>query len=309
VPRVSVIVTCYRQGRYVGDCLDSIAAQTYRDFELLVYDDESGDDTPVVVQAWLDRADLEARLVVNNRNVGLTTTLNRALTQCRGAYVAYCGGDDLWESTKLERQVEVLDRAGPDTALVYADARCIDAQGDVVAASFVRDQGQDELPAGQVFDRLIRTNFVPTPTPLYRKEAIEAVGGWDLDLRVEDWDLLLRLADKYDFAAVDAVLASYRIHDESMTRREFSSNIESRLQVMTKWLGRDEATDDVVVPFLQAQSWRLFKVHPAMAREHVAVAYSRRAGVVGRLRRLVASSRPAEAVFEVLRRTTRLSRR
>jgi glycosyltransferase involved in cell wall biosynthesis len=305
-----VIVTCYQQAPYVVECLDAVAAQTFRDLELLVCDDDSQDATPQVVQRWLAaHPDLDARFLDNAHNLGLIATLNRALTECRGPYVAYCGGDDVWRPELLERAVAELDRRGPGTAAVYADAVHIDEHGTEIAPSFLREQGQEVAPQGQVFDELIRCNFVPTPTVTYRRDAIEAVGGWDPELYFEDWDLLLRLADRYEIAAVDEVLASYRVHDESMTRQGFSSMIESRLQLLAKWLGRDEATDDVVVPFLQEQSWRLYKVHPDLARHHVAVAYSVRAGLMGRLRRLVATSHLAEGAFEVGRRVTRPWRR
>ena len=85
--------------------------------------------------------------------------------------------------------------------------------------------------------------------------------------------------------------------------------LESRLRLLSKWLGRDEASDAHLYPYLQDQSWRLFKVHPDMGREHVAVTYAAHADVVGRLRRLVATSRLAEGAFEVLRRVTRPFRR
>lgn len=306
-PRVSIVVTCFEQGRWVVECLDGIRAQTFRDWELVIVDDVSGDDTRDVVEAWLREhgGDLDARLVVNPRNVGLTTTLNLAFEECAGEYFAYCGGDDAWHPQKLERQVEALDAADGSTAVVYVDARLVDADGVVTQVSDLQGRGFVPPPTGDVFDALVRANFIIPSGCLYRRAAIEGIGGWDPDLHFEDWDLFLRLAEHHRFAVVDEPLIDYRVHPQSMSRRRVSPMLESRLRLLAKWLGRDQATDDHLYPFLQAQSWRLFKVHPDMGREHVAVAYAHRAGVVGRLRRLVVTSSVAEAVFEVLRRVSR----
>jgi glycosyltransferase involved in cell wall biosynthesis len=304
-----MLVTCYEQGDFIRECLDSLAAQTFRDTELVVIDDTSRDDTMTVVREWFATTDLDARLIVNEANVGLTACLNLGLAACRGEYVAYCGGDDVWDPDKVERQLAVLEAEGPDTAMAYSDARLIDGDGAALGRTRLGDLGLDQAPAGEVFDLLIATNFIIPSTALYRRSAVDAIGGWDPDLYFEDWDLFLRLADRYRVAAVDAPLISYRVHAQSMSRRTASPMIESRLRLLAKWIGRDAATDAVVYPFLQAQSWRLFKVHPDMARQHVAVAYGRATDVRGRLRHLVATRPLAEAGFEVLRRVTRPFRR
>lgn len=304
-------MTCYQQGAWVTECLDAIAAQTHRDWELVIADDVSTDDTREVVEAWLDGTgrDLDARLLVNPHNLGLTATLNRALEACRGELVAYCGGDDRWHADKLERQVAALDAAGPSTAFVYSDARHVDEGGSLLEPSHLASLGHDAGPSGSVFDALVRQNFMVASSALYRRAAIEQAGGWDTDLHFEDWDLFLRLAERHDVAVVDEPLLDYRVHPTSMSRRRVAPMLESRLRLLAKWLGRDEETDAHLYPYLQAQSWRLFKVHPDLGREHVALAYASHTGVVGRLRRLVATSATAEQGFEVLRRVSRPFRR
>jgi hypothetical protein len=193
--------------------------------------------------------------------------------------------------------------------MVYVDAELVDVDGRTITPSDLRERGFRPPPTGEVFDQLLRANFIIPSGCLYRRSAIDAVGGWDPNLMFEDWDLFLRLAERYEVAAVDEPLVVYRVHAGSMSRRRLSPMLESRLRLMAKWVGRDRETDDHLYPFLQAQSWRLFKVHPDLGREHVAVAYARRANVVGRLRRLVATRPAAELGFEVLRRVTRPFRR
>jgi glycosyltransferase involved in cell wall biosynthesis len=306
---VAVLVTCYDQGRFVEACLDGILAQTFTDWELVVVDDVSHDDAPERVQAWLDaHPEVDGRLLVNPTNIGVTGCLNRGLAETTAPFVAYCGGDDVWDPDKLARQVAALE-ADPAVALVYADARYVDPDGEPLGGTVLERHGRQVPPVGDLFAELLRENFIQTATVLYRRTALEAIGGWDADLHFEDWDVFLRLADRHPFTAIDDVLVSYRVHPDSMSQRRVAPMLESRLRLLAKWVGRDDATDAVIHPYLQEQSWRLFKVHPALAREHVAVAYAQRTGVVGRLRRWVATSATGERLFEVARRVTRPLRR
>lgn len=307
-PVVSVLVTCFQQARWIDEALDSVAAQTFREWELVVTDDGSTDGSPDLIRAWADRHDLPVTLLLTEANRGLTRTLNAALPRCRGRYLAYLGGDDRWSPAKLERTVTALE-AEPDAAVAYSDARLIDAEGEELAPSALSDRGHVPAPQGPMFETLLHQNLVVASTAVYRRDLIEAVGGWDPDLPFEDWDLLLHLADRHPFVAVEEALVDYRVHDDSATRSRFSEMIEGRLLVLEKWLGREPAHDAIVLPYLRYQSWRLFKVHPDRGRPRVAVAYRDARDAQGRLRHLVATRAWAESAFEALRRVRRAVRR
>ncbi len=303
-PRVTVVVTCFRQGPYVTAALDSVASQTFDDWELIITDDASDDDSAAVIRDWADRSDRPVSLVLHQENVGLTRTLNEALPQCRGEYLAYLGGDDVWAPEKLKRSVAALDvEAG--AAVAYSDARLIDADGEVLEISFLESEDHLPPPDGDAFDRFLHRNPVIASSAVFRREAIQAVGGWDPDLPFEDWDLLLRLADRWPVVHTPGALVDYRVHDASLIRSRFSLMLEGRLTVLEKWVGRDPTQDEVILPYLRDQSWRLYKVHPHLGRDHVAVAYRGDRSPRGRARHLVATSSAAESVFELLRRVRR----
>jgi glycosyltransferase involved in cell wall biosynthesis len=303
-PRVTVVVTCYEQADWVTQALDSVAAQTFGDWELIVTDDASGDDSAELIGRWAKGADRPVDLVLHQDNAGLTRTLNEVLPRCRGTYLAYLGGDDVWAPTKLARLVAALD-AAPDAAVAYSDARTIDEDGAELAPSFLA--ANDELPApeGQVFDDLLRRNVVVASSAVFRRDAVEAVGGWDPDLPFEDWDLLLRLAARWSVAFVPDALVDYRVHDRSLTRSRFSLMLHGRMTVLEKWLGRDPAQDAVIRPYLREQSWRLYKVHPDLGRSHLAIAHRDDRSPAGRAKHLIATRPVAERTFEALRRTRR----
>ncbi len=306
VPAVTVVVTCYDQARWIDQALDSVAGQTFADWELIVTDDASTDASAAAVRAWADRhRAATTTLVLHEENLGLTRTLNEVLPQCRGTYLAYLGGDDVWAPEKLERLVAALE-ADPAAAVAYSDARLVDAEGHELAPSFLLAHDHVPAPEGDLFDELLRNNVVIASSAVYRRDAVEAVGGWDPDLPFEDWDLLLRLADRWPVAYAAGALVDYRVHDASVTRSRFSLMLDGRMTVLEKWLGRHAAHDAVIVPYLRYQSWRLYKAHPDLGRRHLAVAYADDASVAGRLRHLVATRPSAEAAFEQLRRLWRL---
>jgi GT2 family glycosyltransferase len=122
-PRASVVVTAYNGRRFLAETLESILAQTFTDFELLVIDDASSDDSPEIARAFA-RRDARVRLLVNERNLGISNTRNRGLELARGDYLAACDQDDLWLPEKLGRQVATLD-AEPDLVLLATGAKLL----------------------------------------------------------------------------------------------------------------------------------------------------------------------------------------
>jgi glycosyltransferase involved in cell wall biosynthesis len=103
VPAISVIVGAYNHAPFVDDCLDSVRAQSCRDFELIVFDDCSTDDTVDRIRAWSSRTSTPLTLIVNETNLGLCASRNRALAKARGKYVSTLAADDMYEPDKLER--------------------------------------------------------------------------------------------------------------------------------------------------------------------------------------------------------------
>jgi glycosyltransferase involved in cell wall biosynthesis len=304
-PRVTVVVTAYDQEAFLAEALASVAAQTLEDWDVVLADDASTDGSAGLLRAWAERCGHRAALVLHERNTGLNPMLNEVLGHCRGRYLAYLGGDDVWAPAKLERLVAALE-ATPEAAFAYSDARMVDESGGEVAPSFLDAHDESPGPDGHVFDDLLRRNFVVASTVVYRRDAIEAVGAWNPDLPFEDWDLLLRLADRAPAVHVPEVLADYRVHAASATRSRFSIMLEGRLAVLEPWLGRHPDHDEAILGYLRYQSWRLYKVHPDRGRAHVAVAYRGARAPTGRLRYLVATRPGVEAAFERLRRIWRL---
>lgn len=211
-PAVSVCVPTYNAAPFVAATVESVLAQTYTDFELIVVDDASTDDTAGLVGGYADR---RIRLLRNGHSLGLAGNWNRAVGEARGRYVKLLCQDDLLRPDCLAVQAGVLDDpAQAGVALVCARRDIIDEAGKVlIPGRGMRRAGR--VPAAEALRRIVRagTNAIGEPVAvLFRAGAFARAGGFDgaspymIDLDL--WARLLRYGDLY---AVRQTLAAFRV--------------------------------------------------------------------------------------------------
>jgi glycosyltransferase involved in cell wall biosynthesis len=215
-PLVSVVVPAYNAEKSIQDTLQSVTAQSYRNIEVLVVDDGSNDRTAEIVHC-LSKSDRRIALL-QQRNHGVGAARNLALRKATGKFIAPVDADDIWASQKLEKQVRCLLNCGPEVGLVYAWSAKLASGGQIV-----------QLPKavrfeGNVYLDLLLSNFVGNASaPLIRSDCFETVGGYCCHFQqigaqgCEDWDLYLRIAEKFEFRVVPEFLVGYRSHQESMS--------------------------------------------------------------------------------------------
>ncbi len=225
-PLVSVVVVCYNQARYLGDALASVLGQTWGDLEVVVVDDGSADDTAAVVRRFP-----EARYV-HQPNRGLAAARNTGLRHTTGQYVLFLDADDRLLPRAVEAGLDCF-RAQPECGFVFGAYRNIRSDGSPAATDPPEPVDQDH------YWRLLQGNVIGMHgAVLYKREALEAAGGFDETLRAcEDYDLYLRLARKWPVRRHLEVAAEYRQHDDNMSRdRAFM--LRSVLQVLRREQGR-----------------------------------------------------------------------
>lgn len=254
-PLVSVIVPTYNYGRFIGQTLDSLRAQTYAAWECVVVDDGSTDDTEDTV-ARVSAVDARVRYV-RQANQRQAVAKNTGLAEARGKYVQFLDADDLLEPLKLERQVEFLE-ANPAADIVYGGARYFHSErpGERLYGMFGEDAPwMPELSgAGKtIILPLVRMNIMAINAALVRREAIDDVGPFDPVLPpVEDWDYWLRCALKgkrFEFRDFEGALALVRAHEASTSRQHASA--------LVAWRGLrakiDTLTEDAEILFLNQE--------------------------------------------------------
>ena len=224
-PAVSVVLATRNQARWLADTIASVQAQTVSDWELVIVDDGSTDDTPAVAARfggdhrirYLRGAHRE-RAVARNWGVATATA----------PLLAFLDGDDRWHPRKLAAQRAALT-AAPAAPLCYTVARFVDPQG-----RFLGHCKPSRLERGDVFAALARANFLILSSVVVRRAAFERAGGFDeglAPLGCEDWDLWLRLALQGPVVAVPEPLTDYRVHGANTAREQV---LQSALTVIDK---------------------------------------------------------------------------
>jgi glycosyltransferase involved in cell wall biosynthesis len=204
-PTVSVLMTVFNGQRFVEEAIDSILKQTFNDFEFLVIDDGSTDETPSILDGYND----PRMRVVRQANLGRGPALNRGLCEADGEFVAIIDDDDIARQTRLETQVAYFNEY-PDTALVgtYYECHWVDSERSV---EHVRSPVSHE----RILNILPKRNPFSHSTVMYRRSAALDVGGYDGTKKsCIDYSLWIRLAvNGYQFGMVDDFLNIRRKHD------------------------------------------------------------------------------------------------
>jgi glycosyltransferase involved in cell wall biosynthesis len=201
-PVVSVVIPLYNARDVIRETLESLFAQTYPHFEVIVVDDGSTDGSGEVVQGYGDRV-----RYMFQPNAGVACARNRGIAAARGKYIALLDHDDLWGREKLAKQVSLLD-SQPSVGMVVTDVAHIDPAGRPMNQAGPAYQPQHE------FARLFVQGFVPTPSAtLIRKDLLEAVGGFDEQFNsagMDDHELWTRIAAATVIAGIAEPLTVHR---------------------------------------------------------------------------------------------------
>ncbi len=204
---VSVVITCYNQARYLAEAIESVLAQTYTHFELIVIDDGSSDNTPEVAQRY------ENLIYIRQENKGLSGARNRGIKESKGDYLIFLDADDRLMRKALAIGVDALS-ANPDNAFVSGHYIYITADNKPLSPSLNPCVDNDH------YTGLLRGNYIGMhATVTYRRSVFETVGGFDTSLAAcEDYDLYLRVARKYAIRCHHELVAEYRRHEDQMSR-------------------------------------------------------------------------------------------
>lgn len=208
MPKVSVVIPAYNTAAYLPEAIESVLQQTYQDFEILVVDDGSTDNTAEVASRYTPRI-----RVIEKENGGPASARNTGMQQAAGEYIAFLDSDDAWVQDKLAEQVGLLDR-NPSIGLVFGRAQMVRQVGNKRQLSEVI--GYTESPTLKF---LLFGNFIPAQTVLFRSACLEQVGYMkesDALPVAEDYEFWLRFAKHYPLAGINRTLAYYRIHENNL---------------------------------------------------------------------------------------------
>jgi glycosyltransferase involved in cell wall biosynthesis len=205
VPRVSVIIPTFNCGVYLGRAIDSVLAQSYRDYEIIVVDDGSTDETPILASTYNKKIKY-----LYQSNCGVSAARNRALKESNGEFFAYLDADDIWYPQKLTQQIEFLD-AHEDCGLLHSDVSVIDEHDHIIHARFNMETARP-VPQNHCKHDILRRCHIQTPTVIERRKCVEKIGGFNEGLPVtQDYMRWIMVAlEGWAFGYIDQPLAKYR---------------------------------------------------------------------------------------------------
>lgn len=227
MPRVSVVIPAYAAAKFITATLDTVAAQTYRDFELVVVDDGSPDETKPVVDAWLAKHDIPGECV-RRPNGRIAAARNTGLERARGELIALLDHDDFWTPDKLALTVAEFD-AHPGTVLVGHDLEVVQ-EGKVLRVER-KGPACDDMYGRLLFE----ANAVSPTAATFRRDKALAIGGFRVEPQfntVEDYDFWMRLAKTGPFRFIPRALGAYNLIPGSASSKvEYHhSNLEALLR-------------------------------------------------------------------------------
>jgi len=249
MPKVSVIVPTFNSGCYVKDTILSILAQDYQDFEIIVVDDASTDNTAEVVNA-LNSEKINYISLPENHG-GPSNARNVGIKNARGEYIAIFDSDDLMLSGRIESVVSKMDEI-PEVGMVCTDAiKFNDKNGDYAynhlnSKHYSRfnclktrcvDTNFYIIDKKQAYDCLFYENYVQTSSVTIRKKVFDEIGYFDESLtNAEDWDLWFRITQCYDLGYLDTICVKYRIREGSISTRAVNKLGINNIRVLRKRL-------------------------------------------------------------------------
>ena len=213
-PLVSILAVSYNHERYVRETLESIRNQSYSNIELVILDDCSSNNTVQIIRDWIEEFDVDCKFIAHQENKGVCKTFNEGLNNCSGKYYFSVSCDDILFLDKVTKQVAFFDEQGQDVGMIYTNAAMFFEDNPERKEVFIDHHRKDALkPSGNIFDDLLKRNFIPGMSALIRLDILKSLGGFDDELMYEDDDMWLRIAKKYQIVYLDAVTVKYRLHE------------------------------------------------------------------------------------------------
>lgn len=223
MPLISIIMPAYNAERTIAESIQSVLAQTYTQWELLVINDGSKDQTSNVVKSIND----SRIILIEQENSGVAKARNHGISKAKGELIAFLDSDDVWMKNKLEKQLTFLQ--ANDFSIVYSKTYCLFEDTNTIKDCFV-----DVNIKMEDAQKILVFDFVPILTVLLYKNVLDDIGTFDLSLQgTEDWDLWIRILQKHSIGYMDEFLTIYRITANSLSRN-LEKHMREELKVYEK---------------------------------------------------------------------------
>ncbi len=250
-PLVTVVISTYNRAHLLKRAINSVLRQTFTDFELIIVNNASTDNTEEIINIFKAK-DNRIEYIAHDKNMGGPAARNAEIKVAKGMYIALLDDDDEWLETKLEKQVQCMDKASKDVGLIYVGTEIID---NLTGRILKKQMPQHK---GDVYQRLLLGTILGSVSSvLIRKECFLKVGMFDEELTsCQDWDMWLRISQEYLFDYVPEVLVKIYMHDIQISNN-LAAMIPGRTRMVEKHREEFSKYPDILIIHLK----RLGKLH------------------------------------------------
>lgn len=214
-PLISVIMPTYNRANIILQAIDSVIQQTYNNWELIIVNDGSTDNTKEVIKHYLSDKRVKA---ISKENGGINSARNAGLDISSGNFIAFLDDDDIWTKGKLEEQIKIfLNPQNKNVGLVYSDSMYFfNNINDNIKRKFT-----NYFPELTPYELLMTVNFICFSSTMLKRECFEHSGKFDTSFKTcADWEFLLRVLDKYKIYRIEKCLVYYRVHKDNISKND-----------------------------------------------------------------------------------------
>jgi len=208
---VTVVTPSYNSSPFIRETIESVLAQTYKNWEMIIVDDGSSDNSQEIIREYTAQ-DERIKLIVNKENVGASKSRNIAIAEARGEYIAFLDSDDIWLADKLKNQIVLMQEN--DVLLSYSAYRTIDDKSEGIGTFPVKEK--------VTYEDMLKTSSIGTLTTIYN---VKELGKFYFeDIGHEDYVMKLQILKKIKYAqGIMEPLAKYRVHDNGLSNNKLKA--------------------------------------------------------------------------------------
>ncbi|WP_424353744.1 glycosyltransferase family 2 protein [Methanobacterium sp. MBAC-LM] len=217
MPVVSVIMPSYNHEKFIPEAIESVLGQTFRDLELIIIDDKSGDNSQQIIDEFAQK-DNRIKKIFHRENLGIAKTINEGIKNSTGKYIALIASDDMWIREKLEKQLKILE--ADENLVVWCNSAIIDSNSNLTG-EITSEKYKNATPHGYVFEEIVNS-WISGSGIIIKRENIQDMRYSENLKYLNDTQFYADLAYRYQFYYMVEALSKYRLHGDNASFGEIT---------------------------------------------------------------------------------------